>query len=227
MKIVHTYRGNVEETCLKNKELLFDRFFEEMYTHGIIKEQIFDSFQVPMDRNSDGTIVDRNLTIASENRQRAKVLSAVTQVNERKSLLFSKRMEYFEKQKQLFESESETYELNKICEHKLSEIVVQSFLDVNNGTSEQSTSTETYLSFDVVSNSITYALLRDKGDKIPNREYVAFIRVRSKAIVRGGKLSYLNVPSRKDQLMSRLVQLRNEPVNARKFAVCPVPPRDE
>ena len=72
---------------------------------------------------------------------------------------------------------------------------------------------EMYLSFPMISNSITYVMLSDKADDFVIHELRAFIQVRSKVVIRGSKLSYLNVPSRKDKLMLRLVELRNHPPN--------------
>ena len=65
---LNTYRGNINNTCLKDKQWIFDKFYEEMYTTGVIKECTFDSLSVPIDTNRDGFPVERDHAIHQENR---------------------------------------------------------------------------------------------------------------------------------------------------------------
>ena len=83
---------------------------------------------------------------------------------------------------------------------------------------------EIFLLFSMISNSVTYTLLSENTDKIVNDELKAFVRVRTKVSVRGSKLYYSNVPGRKDDLMTRVVELRNHPRMERKFPTCPLLP---
>ena len=209
--------------------MLFEHYFEAMYTNGIIDEELFDFHHVPLDTNSDGTVVDRNLSIVSENRQRCKVLSAVTQVNERKELLFSKHMDHYNKKKNLFLSESKVCEMNERAEGIISSLIM-SLAHKDQGAMNNNTvimpipASEIFLLFSMISNSVTYALLSENVDKIVNDKLKVFLRVRTKVTVRGSKLYYSNVPVRKDDLMSRVVELHNHPRMERKFPTCPLLP---
>ena len=40
--LVNTYRGDVTEGCLSNREKIMTQFFEEMYMTGTILEETFD-----------------------------------------------------------------------------------------------------------------------------------------------------------------------------------------
>ena len=224
--ILHTYRGEVNEIILRKSEMLFRHYYEEMYTYGMINEESFDHHHVPMDMNADGTIFERNFNIKLENRQRAKVLSAKRQIEERKAHIFDKCMQIFNKDLQLFEAEKKEYILNKVCETKLGDILKQSIIG-NNSTdviSQPSTTSETNFDFHLMSNSVTYELLNNHNDCLLNAELKAFVRVRSKVAVRGGRLTYCNVPNTKHKLMLKAVELRNVKVNDRKFTIRPIEP---
>lgn len=77
-------RGDIQNTCLTSGDELIKRLYEEAYTQGMITELTFDSMNIPLDKKTSGDIVDRNVGIQLENRQRSKVLSSVTQIQERK-----------------------------------------------------------------------------------------------------------------------------------------------
>ena len=99
--LVNTYRGDVEETILQNKEALIDNFFEEMLLSGTIHENTFDHYKVPKDTDSKGNIIERPNEISQENRHRAKILSSETQIHERRKLLDSKRWDKYVSKKNL------------------------------------------------------------------------------------------------------------------------------
>ena len=203
-----------------------------MYTYRMIKEEDFDAFNVLLDTNLDGSIVERDVAITSENRQQPKILSSALQIEECRLVVVRKRKEQYEKCKiVLFELESNEYAVKFQFETKLAQIVfVHSTNTANNAdnanTSTPSTAVKTYLGFGVLSNSVTYDTLCANQDKFVNKELTAFVRVRNKACVHGGRLSYLGVPSRKDELMLKVIELRNREVNARMFPQCPVRPRE-
>ena len=94
----HTYRGTVTGTCLEDAELIFDRYYGEIYSKGMIKEEVFERYNVPVDRTFDGKPYLRNMSIRQENRQRAKVLSSTDQILEHKRLIHNMQMvEYCKK----------------------------------------------------------------------------------------------------------------------------------
>ena len=44
--LLHTYRGTVTGTCLEDAELMFDRYYGEIYSKGMIKEEVFERYNV-------------------------------------------------------------------------------------------------------------------------------------------------------------------------------------
>ena len=74
--LMHTYRGNIEGTCLTSKERLVGYMYEECYTTGIVSEESFENLNIPKDYTSTGDVVDRDVGISQENCQRAKVLTS-------------------------------------------------------------------------------------------------------------------------------------------------------
>ena len=60
--------------------------------------------------------------------------------------------------------------------------------------------------------------------KLSKPEMLVFVQVRSKSILRGGKISYLEVPKRKPELFERMWTLHNAPVMTRKYPECPLEP---
>lgn len=47
--LLHTFRGNVNGTCLANKEWLLSKCYDEMYCSGHISEDSFDKYMIPKD----------------------------------------------------------------------------------------------------------------------------------------------------------------------------------
>ena len=62
--------------------------------------------------------------------------------------------------------------------------------------------------------------------KILNKELAAFIKVRSVCTLRGTNLTYKDVPTRRDLLIARLVEVRDVDIKARLFPQSPVEPED-
>ena len=67
--LLHMFRGNVEGTCLNDKEKFFEKYFEEMYLIGTILKSTFDKIHIPNDTGSNDNIVLKSNNIASENSQ--------------------------------------------------------------------------------------------------------------------------------------------------------------
>ena len=134
-----------------------------MFKDGMISEDMFDIYGVPEDVNLDGSVVERRNGISQENRQRAKVLSLVTQICERRRLLHTKRVQAYTKKLQLFECESHEYELNKICEDKLVRIYNE-WLIANNNDNERSTTelSSVTSSFTAINDKITPEMIQQK-----------------------------------------------------------------
>ena len=116
--LLNTYRGDPNESCLVDKDQLFEHYFEEMYLTGTIQEASFDRNNVPFDKDSNENIVLKSNNISSENRHRAKVLSSSVQMIERRKLVNEKRLQEYELKKKLFDGEQREFELNRNCESK-------------------------------------------------------------------------------------------------------------
>ena len=53
----------------------------------------------------------------------------------------------------------------------------------------------------------------------------SFVRVRSdRNLTQNGKITYINIPDLKDNLMKRLIELRNTDIRDKVYAVPPVMP---
>ena len=227
--ILHTFRGNIKDTCLENKEWLINTFYEEMYTNGVVAKSSYNAYSIPKDRDMNGFTVERDFTISQENRQRAKILSSSAQVNERKRLLFQKQMVEYRKAQQLYDSETKDYVMNKRCKNKLVDIALKYYMAVNRST--QITSTVSPLlanmnrSFRDVCNGLTLDLIICNKSSILLHEAKAFVKVRSTAVVNRGRRTYKNIPLLKDDLLLRVFELLQHPVYPRYYR-SPVQPVD-
>ena len=118
--LIGTYRGAINENhYLHNTFDIIKCYYKETFLNGRIKEDIFDTNKVINDCDSKGEIVNRDFDISRENCQRAKVLSAQTQRNERIALIKNIQEAEREKQISLFDTETKKYELNDICEKRI------------------------------------------------------------------------------------------------------------
>ena len=229
--LLNTYRGDIQNTSLTSGDELIKRLYEEAYTQGMIAELTFDSMNIPLDKKTSGDIVDRNVGIQLENRQRSKVLSSVTQIQERKKHLHGIRMKEHDKKIRCFEAEERVYMLNANCENKLATYHANETAD----TQEQSSSNIINSqhrnqdvnngSFREVADLITYDTVKKYGAKMTKIEMVGFVQTRSSTKMRGGKISYLNVPKNRSEIFERLWQLHNVSTKARKYPIRPIPPQ--
>ena len=97
--LLHTFRGDVDGTCLDDRKKICETYFEEMYINGTISESTYNSMLVPKDLNSKSEVVEKSSSISLENCHRAKILSSDTQIRERRKLIDEKRMEEYNNQK--------------------------------------------------------------------------------------------------------------------------------
>ena len=85
--LIGTYRGEIDDSEEMYYENIFKTFYDVMSDNGHIDESVFDDNDIPLDMDSDGTIVLKNFGIAGECRQRAKILSSGKQRDLRRELL--------------------------------------------------------------------------------------------------------------------------------------------
>ena len=124
MNMIHTYRGNIQGTCLDNGQHLVKTFFEEMHTNDTISEESFDSHRIPKDQDSKGNVVEQpTVDIHLENRQRAKILSSYKQICQRRHYLDTKRMKEHKLRESCYAIEEREYQLNLLCEKKFVAII--------------------------------------------------------------------------------------------------------
>ena len=123
--LINTYRGNIENTCLVSKERLIHSEYEEAYTSGIITEKRFDQLNIPLDSNNAGELVSRDVGISLENRQCAKTLTNLKQIQERRDLLHRIKMDHHRKVLALFESEEKVYSKNTMFEMMIVNKVIE------------------------------------------------------------------------------------------------------
>ena len=88
--LFHTYRGNMENTCLEDKKDLVRKFFEEMHSNGCISETSFEIHSIPKDRDSHCKIFERNNDPKQENCQQAKKLLSKNQISQCRHVLDKK-----------------------------------------------------------------------------------------------------------------------------------------
>ena len=65
-------------------------------------------------------------------------------------------------------------------------------------------------------------MLQTFQPKLSKQEMLVFVQVRSKSVLRAGKISYLDVPKRKPEIFEQMWKLHNTPVMLRKYPECPL-----
>ena len=224
MNMIHTYRGNIQGTCLENGQYLVETFFEEMYTNGIISEESFDSNGIPKDRDSKGNVVERpTADIHLENRHRSKILSSDKQIRQRRHYLDSKRMKEYKSRVSCYTIEEREYQLNLLCEKKFVAIIhshqnhIQYHKDLVNELNR--------IKYESVCNHLSVELLSAYKDKVLRDEFRAFVRVRAERYISGERINFTNVPNKnKEVLIERCVEDRAKPILTRLISARPQSP---
>ena len=222
---LNTYRGEVEGSCLENKEWLMSIFCPTMFKEGHVPESLFNAYSIPEDTKLDGSFVTKDATISQENRQHAKVLSSQFQINERKKLIHSKKMKQFQKQTQLYDSETAEYECNHLCEQKLLKLFLNTSSDNNHVHDLTNSSAEEPYTFSSICGMITDEMIQNNHKCLLNNEMKSFIQVRvGEPNVCRGRLSYRNVLSNKSDVVVKLMEVIAYPVTERYFTDQPLKP---
>ena len=123
---------------MEDREEIVDNFYEEMYLKGNICEQSHEIFDTPMDTDNKGTEIQRDFTVQTENRQRAKILSSEYQRQQRKKLIYDNLFEKYTKERLKYEKELDLYRQNGECENKILWNYVVSVLQENDMNQEES-----------------------------------------------------------------------------------------
>ena len=232
---LNTYRGNISGTCLEQRSTLIESLYENTYTQGIVDEGVFDNMGIPKDVDCRGDIINRDFSITNESRQRSKCLTSDTQVKERRAIVLESKMVIYRRKLALFEAEEKEYGNNKVCEMKLVTLfeevqrkeIENNDEDTNTSASTLPTSRECSTNtFNCMCNRLTYHMVKGYKGKVTilKCDMKAFIRVRSERLVRNGKITYLNVPDLKDDLLVKLVHIRNIAITSKVHEVPPALP---
>ena len=120
--MVGTYRGIIDKDhYLFDTDSIVRKFYKEMFLTGRIEESSFDNANVVLDRDTKNNIVSRDFGIQKENCQRAKILSAPTQILLRKQLVQSITEERAKKHGILYDRETKKRDINLTCEQRIRE----------------------------------------------------------------------------------------------------------
>ena len=241
--MLNTWRGNVDNSVLEDKEELVKFFYSDMFLEGMIEESKFEEFGVPCDTNSSGKIVHRNFDIAQENRQRAKILSSKVQRKKRKELIRENREKAYETLLGFYNKENTIFALNRECEKKLVERYKE-YSNTATGTKSSTGSLTSSQPADEETEEIVFLFEymekiqrihfegRDSNKKkqstklFPSApELRAFIQVRNKVTTNGkGGPKYITVPGKKHELIDRALKDKNNEVAEPFFSERPQPP---
>ena len=206
------------QTCLSDKEWIFAKFYEEMYTAGIINNKTtFNSLSVPVNVNRDGFPVKRDHQIHQENCQRSKILSSEVQIAERRAVVYDKQMEQYQKQNEYYDMESKDYAINTKCKAKLVSIISEE----TTTPSDQDASTYRKLQ------DLTDAIINANKSSLHLNKLKAFVKVRSEAIIKNGKCTFKNIPTLKDDLLCKVVAVAKNPVDLCFYKVHPTMPTSD
>ena len=133
---------------------------------------------------------------------------------------------------ELYENEEKEYEGNRVHVKKLIELFHEHCCkdqpnnNDNNNKNIASTTTSTLPTsnkedklhtFHCMSDRLTYKMVKEyqgKSSTLKN-DMRSFVRVRSKRDVQNGKITYLDVPDQKDELLVTLIHLRNKAITSK------------
>ena len=223
--LLHTFRGSIENTCLSDRPKLMKDFFETMYLNGYIPESKFDEYEIPKDTNSKNEVIEKVDDISMENRHRAKILSSPSQIKARRQLVDQKRMKEYKTKLRHYESEQDEKKLNECCEKKFVKYIMKSIPALLIQHQAQSENGDSCIAFDKIRHKLTMEILKQNAGDVLKNELRAFVRVRSKRCIRRGKVSFLDVPSKKESLLDKCVSLKDHPFTYRIQPNAPVLPQ--
>ena len=211
--LIHTFRGDVEETCLDDKKNIIENFFGEMLLNGCISEATYDLNNVPKDVNSINNVIEKPDTISLENRHRAKILSSKMQIRERRSLIDAKRIKCFQTEKQVYESEQKVIICNSKFESKLVKMIQQwASLNSDQPHDLQPGEGSPEIGYHDVSQLITREFIELNKHNMKINELQSFVKVRGQRSLRGGKLTFIDIPKGKEKLLIRFFESKEKAI---------------
>ena len=231
--LIGTYRGPIsKDHCLYECTDLVTKFYREMYLTGRIEESSFENAGIVHDTDSFGNKVTRDYTIGRENYQRAKVLSAQTQREERIALKKSIKEQIDITRLKSGVRENNKYEENTECERRVTilyfEINVKHESTSLSSTTSNSTTNTQQGSFQAI--DLSKLTLTHFGKDLERRllkykptlpQLKAFIQLRDINIPKN-KRNYpvyksLSKLSR-DDLMNECIKAKSLPIQSKLFS---------
>lgn len=138
-----------------------------------------------------------------ENRHRTKVLSSNVQIQERRKLVNEKRIEEFNVKMKQYQSEQHEEDLNISCEAKFVKIILKMGITDPPVMSDNQSDVE----FKLIREYLTLDILQSNMSEVKNTELKSFIKVRSPRSMRHGKVSFRNIPSTKEALVRKCIDV--------------------
>ena len=181
--IIHTYRGNVEDTCLADRSKLMRDFFESMYLNGCIPKSKFDQHNIPKDTNSSGEIVEKIEHISMENQHRPKILNSSKQIRKCRLLIDKKRLKEYSCRLSLYNSEESEKSLNEKCEKKFVSWICKSNPEL---LLQYQAEDDSAIAYHLVHSHLTLDMLMSNSSGVLKNELQSFVCVRSKRAIQRG-----------------------------------------
>ena len=219
--LIHTFRGDVDGTCLADKQKIIELFFKEMYLNGCISEGTYDSNSIPMDTNSIDAIVKKPESITLENRHRAKILFSDSQIKERRKLIDSQHLSYYMQQKRLYNIERKVIIENDKFEKKVVGLILQQPRQSGNGIFHDAyppggNVIRPAVTYREIYHLITQDFIERHNKQLSIIALQSFVKIRAKRAIRGGKLTFFYIPKGKERLLIRFFEDKG------KLSVAPI-----
>ena len=225
--IVNTYRGSIDENhYLNDPSAVIKTFYSDVYMNGRIQEAAFDKEGVITDIDSNGTHVNRDFGIIKENCQRAKVLSAKVQRNERIALVKTMRVLEYDTKVKLYTTEDKKYEQNKLCEGRiLKSFQIQKTVANKETETDRLNATNSEQFADIIQDLTKdhFGMDTCKGNAIKKRptinQLIAFAQVRQPIPkFKGRSPLYKSMGKDRNKIIAECFRLKDIPIYKRIFA---------
>ena len=225
--IVNTYRGSIDENhYLNDPSAVIETFYSDVYMNGRIQEAAFDKEGVITDIDSNGTHVNRDFGIIKENCQRAKVLSAKVQRNERIALVKTMRVLEYDTKVKLYTTEDKKYEQNKLCEGRiLKSFQIQKTVANKETETDRLNATNSEQFADIIQDLTKdhFGMDTCKGNAIKKRptinQLIAFAQVRQPIPkFKGRSPLYKSMGKDRNKIIAECFRLKDIPIYKRIFA---------
>ena len=153
-----------------------------------------------------------NGTSNFENCHCSKILSTEVQTHERCKLLDSKRLEDYKTRTKIFNSEDKDFRLSKLVA-LVNKTVVQNTMGGDQISTQNNS--QSFIDYQSVRSHLTETLLQDDANAVLCNELKSFVCVWSNCVVKRGKIHYPDVPTNKQMLILKCIELKNELVCTR------------